>query len=391
MRFILPKRSPRDNLFLRASSVVIAPSHHHHHHHRALRSGSHKNNHCSSYYSSPLLNRVVSRRISFSSGPVANNFATAATATATNCLSSRRLVHRQSTMSFRPLVHGLYHADTSTVTYIISDPASLDTIILDSVMDYDSASGCSSDEHNELVVAYCEEHKLNVRYILESHVHADHLTGAQYLKSKYPDAKTGIGANVTTVQQTFAKIFNYSPQQLATDGSQFDLLFQDGDTFLLGDHPVSVIHTPGHTPACVCYVAGDAVFTGDTIFMPDFGTARCDFPGGSSAELYASVKKLYDTLPEETRVYVGHDYQPGGRDILFQTSIAEEKTQNIQLKGDTSGEEFSVWRSERDGKLGMPKLILPGLQVNLRNGAWPEPEENGVVYLKVPVNVLGKK
>ena len=211
------------------------------------------------------------------------------------------------------------------------------------------------------------------------------------MKSKYPNTKTGIGANVATVQQTFTKIFNYSPKDLTTDGSQFNLLFQDGDTLPLGDNQVSIIHTPGHTPTCVCYVAGDAVFTGDTIFMPDFGTARCDFPGGSSADLYGSVRKLYEMLPEETRVYVGHDYLPGGREVLFQTSIAEEKESNIQLRGDTSGEEFSVWRSERDGKLAMPKLILPSLHVNLRNGVWPEPEDNGVVHLKVPVNVLGKK
>ena len=240
-------------------------------------------------------------------------------------------------------------------------------------------------------MAYIENQGLDVKYILETHVHADHLTGAQYLKTKFPSAKTGIGANVTVVQETFSKIFNYSESDLKTDGSQFDLLFKDGDTFPLGEHAVNVIHTPGHTPACVCYVVGDAVFTGDTIFMPDFGTARCDFPGGSSGDLYTSVRKLYDTLPDSTRVYVGHDYQPGGRELLFQTSIGEEKSSNKQLKGDTSGDEFAAWRSERDGQLGMPKLIVPSLQVNLRNGAWPEAESNGIVYLKIPVNVLGKK
>jgi glyoxylase-like metal-dependent hydrolase (beta-lactamase superfamily II) len=294
-------------------------------------------------------------------------------------------------MSFSPDVHGLFHKATSTLTYLITDPTSKQTIILDSVLDYDSASGVSSNTHNELVCQYITDHQLDVKYILESHVHADHLTGAQYLKQQYPDAQTGIGANVTTVQKTFAKIFNYTPEQLATDGSQFDLLFQDGDSFPLGDHTVSVIHTPGHTPACVCYVVGDAVFTGDTIFMPDFGTARCDFPGGSSDDLYASVRKLYDNLTDVTRVFVGNDYQPGGRELLFQSSIGEEKRSNKQLKGDTSGDEFAAWRSERDGQLGMPKLILPSLQVNLRNGAWPDAEENGVVYLKIPVNLLGKK
>lgn len=294
-------------------------------------------------------------------------------------------------MTFSPIVHGIFHKSTSTVTYLITDPTTKQTIILDSVLDYDPASGCSSNEHNDAVVNYVDENGLDVKYILESHVHADHLTGAQYLKGKYPNAMTGIGANVTLVQQTFSKIFNYTEEDLKTDGSQFDLLFKDGDTFPLGEHEVSVIHTPGHTPACVCYVAGDAVFTGDTIFMPDFGTARCDFPGGSSGDLYASVRKLYDTLSDDTRVYVGHDYQPLGRELLFQSSIGEEKKTNKQLKDDTSGDEFAAWRSKRDGELGMPKLIVPSLQVNLRNGAWPRADENGIVYLKVPVNVLGKK
>ena len=218
---------------------------------------------------------------------------------------------------------------------------------------------------------------------------ADHLTGAKYLKEKYPSAKTGIGANVTKVQQVFSGIFNNTEQDLKTDGSQFDILFKDGDTFKLGETEGRVISTPGHTPACVCYVLGDAVFTGDSIFMPDFGTARCDFPGGSSSDLYASVKRLYDELSDDVRVYVGHDYQPGGRELLFQTTIGEEKKTNKQLKSDTSGEEFEKWRSERDAQLGMPKLIIPSLQVNLRNGEMPEAESNGVSYLKIPINLLG--
>jgi len=275
------------------------------------------------------------------------------------------------------------------MTYIITDPATKQTIILDSVMDYDPSSGVTSNTHSDLVIDYCTEHELDVRYILESHVHADHLTGAKYLKEKYPEAKTGIGANVTKVQEVFAKLFNYSEEDLATDGSQFDVLFNDGDTYKLGEEDVRVIYTPGHTPACVCYVVGDSVFTGDTIFMPDFGTARCDFPGGSSADLYTSIKRLYDELPEDTKVYVGHDYQPGGRDLLFESTIGEEKTNNKQLKADTSGDEFALWRSERDAQLGMPKLIIPSLQVNLRNGELPKAEDNGTVYLKIPINVLG--
>ena len=220
---------------------------------------------------------------------------------------------------------------------------------------------------------------------------ADHLTGAKYLKETYTTAKTGIGANVTKVQKEFSDTFNYTDTDLRTDGSQFDILFKDGDTLLLGEVSGRVMNTPGHTPACVCYVLGDAVFSGDTIFMPDFGTARCDFPGGSSSDLYTSVKRLYDELSDDTRVYVGHDYQPGGRELLFETTIGDEKKTNKQLKVDTSGEEFALWRSKRDSQLGMPKLIVPALQVNLRNGEMPEPESNGVSYLKIPINLLGGK
>eukprot|EP00581_Thalassiosira_minuscula_P014846 CAMPEP_0183725970 /NCGR_PEP_ID=MMETSP0737-20130205/21991_1 /TAXON_ID=385413 /ORGANISM="Thalassiosira miniscula, Strain CCMP1093" /LENGTH=278 /DNA_ID=CAMNT_0025957153 /DNA_START=119 /DNA_END=955 /DNA_ORIENTATION=- len=277
------------------------------------------------------------------------------------------------------------------MTYIITDVSTKLSIILDSVLDYDASSGRTSNAHNEAVVDYCTTNSLGVNYILESHVHADHLTGAKYLKEKYPDAKTGIGANVIEVQKSFSNVFNYTEEDLKTDGSQFDLLFKDGDTFQLGETEARVMHTPGHTPACVCYVVGDAVFTGDAIFMPDFGTARCDFPGGSSSDLYSSVRRLYDELSEDARVFVGHDYQPGGRELLFETTIGEEKKSNKQLTGETSRDEFALWRSERDSQLGMPKLIVPALQVNLRNGEMPKPESNGVSYLKIPVNLLGGK
>lgn len=274
------------------------------------------------------------------------------------------------------------------MTYVISDTATKQAMILDSVLDYDAGSGRMSNAHGEAVAEYCAEKGLDVKYILESHVHADHLTGAKYLKEKYPGAKTGIGADVTKVQKTFSKVFNYTEDDLKTDGSQFDVLFKDGDTFTLGEMEGRVVHTPGHTPACVCYVLGDAVFTGDTIFMPDFGTARCDFPGGSSSDLYTSIRKLYNELSDDTRVFVGHDYQPGGRELLFETTIGEEKKTNKQLKADTPGEEFAKWRSERDSQLGLPKLIVPAMQVNLRNGEMPAPESNGVSYMKIPINSL---
>lgn len=250
------------------------------------------------------------------------------------------------------------------------------TIVLDSVLDYDASSGRTSNGHNEEVVSYCTEHSLDVKYILESHVHADHLTGASFLKERFPSAMTGIGERVREVQTSFASIFNLSQDDLAQDGSQFDVLFSDGDTFELGQTECRVINTPGHTPACVCYVIGNAVFAGDTLFMPDFGTARCDFPGGSSSDLYASIRRLYDELPDDARVFVGHDYQPGGRELLFQTSIGEEKKSNKQLKDDTSAEEFTLWRTERDSQLGFPKLMIPALQVNLRNGKLPPPESS---------------
>lgn len=193
---------------------------------------------------------------------------------------------------------------------------------------------------------------------------------------------------MTKVQKEFSNIFNYTEDDLKTDGSQFDILFNDGDTFPLGEVECRVMCTPGHTPACISIIVGDSVFTGDSLFMPDFGTARCDFPGGSSSELYSSVKRLYDELSEDVRVFVGHDYQPGGRELLFETTIGEEKKSNKQLKEDTSGEEFALWRSERDSQLGMPKLIIPALQVNLRNGEMPKAESNGVSYLKIPINLL---
>ena len=260
-------------------------------------------------------------------------------------------------------------------------------MIIDSVLDFDPASARTDNTHNDAVVEYCERNQLQVDWIVETHVHADHLTGANYLKSKFPDAKTGIGENVVQVQELFKGLFNLE-DDFQTDGTQFDVLFKDGQTIELGEIQGRVIYTPGHTPACVSYVLGDAVFTGDTIFMPDFGSARCDFPNGSAEQLYESVQRLYE-LPDSTRVFVGHDYQPGGREIAWETTIGEEKSANKHIQSDTTRQEFVKSRSERDATLGMPKLIIPSIQVNLRNGAMPPPESNGKVYLKIPMNVLG--
>jgi glyoxylase-like metal-dependent hydrolase (beta-lactamase superfamily II) len=258
-------------------------------------------------------------------------------------------------------------------------------------MDFDPAAVRTSQKHNEAVASYCEMEDLQVDYIIETHVHADHMTGAEFLKKKYPQAKTAIGENVTKVQEIFKGIFNLNTKgdNFEPDGTQFELLLQDGQELDLGSLKIKILYTPGHTPACVSLVIGDAVFTGDTLFMPDMGTARCDFPAGSVENLYNSIQRLYE-LPDETRVFVGHDYAPGGREIAWETTIGQSKESNKQIKANTPLEEFSEFRKARDAKLNPPRLILPSLQINLRNGALPPEESNGISYLKLPLNVLGK-
>jgi glyoxylase-like metal-dependent hydrolase (beta-lactamase superfamily II) len=266
-------------------------------------------------------------------------------------------------------------------------------MILDPVMDFDMGAARTANTHNEIVADFCESNGLNVDYIIETHVHADHLTGAAGLSQRFPAAKTSIGENVKDVQALFQKVFNLSsksPDNFSADGSQFDLLLKDQQELPLGPNmTMKVMHTPGHTPACISLIVGDAVFTGDTLFMPDMGTARCDFPGGSVEQLYHSIQRLYGTLDDSTRVFVGHDYAPGGRELAWETTIGESKTKNKSLRAETTLEEFASFRRARDAQLAAPKLIIPSLQVNLRNGALPPPEENGTVYLKMPLNVVG--
>lgn len=290
-----------------------------------------------------------------------------------------------------PQVTCFFHEDTNTCTYVVKDAATSHAMIIDPVMDFDAGAARTAQVHNERVETFCKENDLSIAYIIETHVHADHLTGANYLAQQFPDAKTAIGENVKTVQALFQKIFNLDGEKdkFLPDGSQFDLLLKDNEEFMLGETPVKAWYTPGHTPACISLVVGDCVFTGDTLFMPDMGTARCDFPGGSVDQMYHSIQRLFDHLPDETRVFVGHDYAPGGRAVAWESTIGESKATNKQIKKGTTLEEFTSFRKSRDEQLKAPKLIIPSLQVNLRNGAMPPAESNGTVYLKVPINVIG--
>lgn len=286
----------------------------------------------------------------------------------------------------QPEVVGFFDPDTNTVSYVVIDPNGTSCAIIDSVLDFDFASGHTNTKSADEVIAYVRERNLTVEWLLESHVHADHLSAAPYIQQQL-GGKIGIGDRITVVQDTFGKIFNEGTE-FQRDGSQFDELFQEGDVFMIGQMRCDVMHTPGHTPACMTYVIGDAAFVGDTLFMPDFGTARCDFPGGSSEELYNSIQKIL-SLPDETRIFVGHDYKAPGRDkFAWETTVAEEKAANIHIGQGASKDAFVEMRDTRDATLAKPKLIIPSLQVNMRAGNMPEPDEQGDVFLKVPINKL---
>jgi len=284
-----------------------------------------------------------------------------------------------------PDIKALFHETTFTVTYVVSDPATSRAVIIDPVLDFDAASGRTSTVSPDRVIAHVRENALTVDWILETHVHADHISGAPYLREKL-GGRTAIGRDVTAVQATFKKVFNL--RDLAADGSQFDHLFEDGETFDVGSISARVIATPGHTPACVTYVIGNAAFVGDTLFMPDFGTARTDFPGGRALELYQSIQTIL-ALPDDTRLFMCHDYKAPGRDVYaWETSVAAQRDNNIHINKSVSESEFVAMREGRDSELGMPKLLLPAIQVNMCAGELPEPEDNGVRYLKIPVNAL---
>ena len=285
-----------------------------------------------------------------------------------------------------PEVKAFFDEATFTVSYVVKDPMSNKAAIIDSVLDFDYASGHTDTTSADEVIAYVKEQGLDIEWILETHVHADHLSAAPYIQEQV-GGKIGIGEKITVVQDTFGKVFNEGTA-FQRDGSQFDKLFVQGDSFHIGQLRGDVLHTPGHTPACLTYVIGDAAFVGDTLFMPDFGTARCDFPGGSAETMYESVQKIL-TLPEETRIFVGHDYKaPGREEFAWETTVGEQKAKNIHVGGTNQREDFVRMRTERDATLAMPRLIVPSLQVNMRAGQMPEPEDDGHVYLKVPVNKL---
>ena len=285
----------------------------------------------------------------------------------------------------KPDVNAFFDEATFTITYVIADPATKRAAVIDPVLDFDPASGRTSTKSADEVIAFIHSENLGIDWILETHVHADHLSGAPYIREQL-GGKTAIGSNVTAVQNTFKSVFNL--KGLATDGSQFDHLFSDNESFDIGNIAGRIIATPGHTPACITYVIGDAAFVGDTLFMPDFGSARTDFPGGDATQLYESIQKIL-ALPDDTRLFMCHDYKAPGRDVYaWETSVAEQRASNIHINDTISREAFVEMREERDSQLGMPKLILPSLQVNLCAGRLPEPEDNDIRYLKIPLDAV---
>ncbi|MDH3663363.1 MAG: MBL fold metallo-hydrolase [Alphaproteobacteria bacterium] len=288
-------------------------------------------------------------------------------------------------MSVKPEVKAFFDPTTNTISYVVKDPGSAACAVFDSVMDIDYAAGRITYEHADEIIAYVRENDLKPEWLIETHAHADHLSAAPYIQEKV-GGLLGIGRNITIVQDVFGKIFNEGTE-FQRDGSQFDRLFDDGDSYRIGDMTAFAMHTPGHTPACMTHVVGDAALVGDTLFMPDGGSARADFPGGDAGTLYDSIQKLL-ALPDEMRLFMCHDYGPNGREIRWETTVAEEKANNIHVGGGTTRDEFVAMREARDKTLSMPTLIIPSLQVNIRAGDLPPADDEGDTFLKVPVNKL---
>jgi len=279
-----------------------------------------------------------------------------------------------------------YDPDTFTLTYVVSDPATRDAVVIDPVLDYNPIGSKVSDESYQALTDYVRARDLKLHYVLETHAHADHLSASQLFRDDFPSLKVAISERIQGVQEVFKGVFNL-PESFVTNGEQFDVLLKDFDTLQAGSLAIKVLPTPGHTPACASFLIEDAVFTGDALFMPDFGTGRCDFPAGDARALYRTIQENIYTLPDETRVFVGHDYQPGGREVAWESTIGEEKKHNIQLRGDTTEEEFVSFRQNRDKGLAAPKLIYQSILVNIEAGHLPQQEDNGKRYLKIPLNI----
>jgi glyoxylase-like metal-dependent hydrolase (beta-lactamase superfamily II) len=285
----------------------------------------------------------------------------------------------------RPEVSAFFDEQTSTVSYVVKDPASPACAVIDSVMDFDYAAGRIRSESADRIIDFIRTNGLDLQWLIETHVHADHLSAAPYIQQKL-GGSIGIGARITIVQDTFGKIFNEGTA-FERDGSQFDRLFVDGDSYRIGELTALTLHTPGHTPACMTHVIGDAAFVGDTLFMPDGGTARADFPGGDARQLYRSIRTVL-ALPAETRLFMCHDYGPNGREIRWETTVAEERAHNIHVRDGIGEDDFVAMRMARDATLSMPNLIIPSIQINMKAGELPAPDDSGTRFLKVPLNIF---
>ena len=284
-----------------------------------------------------------------------------------------------------PEVKAFFDKVSNTISYVVRDPNSASCAVIDSVLDLDYAAGRIGYESADAIIDYIRSNDLKLEWIIETHVHADHLSAAPYIQETL-GGLLGIGDQITVVQETFGKIFNEGTQ-FQRDGSQFDRLFVDGDSYTIGTLTATVMHTPGHTPACNVHLIGDAAFVGDTLFMPDGGSARCDFPGGSAEQLYDSIQRIL-ALPDQTRLFMCHDYGPGGREISWETTVRDERDENIHVGNGKTKAEFVAFRTARDEQLAMPKLIVPSLQVNMKAGSLPQEDDNGMAYFKVPINQL---
>jgi glyoxylase-like metal-dependent hydrolase (beta-lactamase superfamily II) len=300
--------------------------------------------------------------------------------------ASQQIARAQDNKGLRPSIAGFFDEATNTVSYVVHDPKTSEAAIIDSVLDFEAASGRTSNGSADRIVEYVTSNNLKVSWLIETHAHADHISAAPYLQTKL-GGKLAIGREIIRVQEVFGKLFN-AGTDFERDGSQFDKLFDDGETFSLGELEGIALHVPGHTPADMAFIIGDAAFVGDTIFMPDFGTARADFPGGDAHQLFRSIRRLL-SLPDDTRLFLCHDYKAPGRDeYAWETTVKQQREENVHVKDGVTEDDFVTMRTTRDKALDMPKLIMPSVQVNIRGGRLPEPEDNGVSYIKIPVNAV---